>query len=96
MRSAFFLDDEAAVGAPHRHREAALLAPPRHEVAVVDLEVHAEAAVELVPPLQRHRRRAHHQHPIDPLPQHQLLQHQPCLDGLPQPHVVGDEQVDPR
>ncbi|MCB9555227.1 MAG: hypothetical protein H6707_03930 [Deltaproteobacteria bacterium] len=65
-------DDEAVVRAPRIDAEAALLTPPRDEGSIEDLEVQSEAALHLVPPLERNRRRAGYHDVLDALSQQQL------------------------
>jgi hypothetical protein len=58
--------------------------------------VETEALLHLVTPLKGDRGGAQNEDAVDALAQHQLLEHQPRLDGLPQADVIGDEEVDPR
>lgn len=92
----FVGDDEAVVRGPDGRREATFLSSARDEVSIEDLEAQAEASLELFAPLQRDGCRADDQNTIDPLAEHELLHHQPGLDGLSEADVVRDEQVDPR
>jgi hypothetical protein len=83
------------VRAPRVHLEAALLAATRDERPVVDLEAQPEPLLHLALPLERDRGGAHDEHEVDPLPQQQLLGHQPRLDRLSEADVLGDEEVRP-
>ena len=67
-----------------------------HQLAVDDHEVEAELLAHLVLPLQRQARRADDDHRAGPVPQQQLLDDQPGLDGLAEADVVGQQQVRPR
>ena len=72
--------------------------PPQvtHQFAVHDAEVEAELVPHLVPPLDLKRGRADDQHPPSPVPDDQFEGDEARLDRLAEPHVVGDQQVDPR
>ncbi len=81
--------------APRVYAEASLLASASDERAVHDLEVQAELLLHLLAPLEAHGRRADDEHELDALTKKQLLGDQPGLDRLPEPDVVGDEDVRP-
>ena len=87
-------EDEAAVGGPRVDRVAALLASGGDEVAVVDHEGEPEALLHLVLPLPHHGGGARDHDPADLLAHEKLAKDEPRLDGLPETHVVGDEEVD--
>ncbi|MBV8557731.1 MAG: hypothetical protein JO116_19375 [Planctomycetaceae bacterium] len=74
-------------------------APPApqvpHQAAVHDAEIEPELVPHLVPPLDLERGRADDEDPPCPVPDDQLEDDEPRLDGLAQPHVVGDQQADP-
>ena len=89
-------DEEAGVGPPRVHAEPALAAHARQVITVEDLEDETEPLLELVLPLQEHRRRSGHDDVFARLAQQQLAGDQPGLDGLAQADVVGDEQVHAR
>ena len=89
-------DDEAVVRAPGVDAEPALLAAVEHVVAAVDLEVQPEPALHLVAPLEGHGGGADDEDVVDLLAQEQFLHDEPGLDGLAEPHVVGDEEIGPR
>ena len=63
------------------------------ERLVEDDEAEPEPLEQLVPPLKHDGRRAPHDDALHALPQQQLLKHEAGLDGLPEPDVVGDEEV---
>ena len=62
-------------------------------VLVQDLEDHPEPGLELVLPLQEHRRRAGDDDVLGLLAEQQLAGDEPRLDRLAEPDVVGDEEV---
>jgi len=66
------------------------------QLTVDDPELQPELLAHLIAPLQLQRRRADHQRGPRAVAQQQLLHHQPRLDRLPEPNVVGDQQVRPR
>jgi hypothetical protein len=86
-------DDEAIVGLPHRHAEAALLPALGDELTRHHLEVQAEAAAHLVAPLEADRCGTADQDEVRLLPQDELLHHEARFDGLSETDVVGDEEV---
>ena len=88
--------EEPAVGHPRVHAEAALAPHPRQVGAVENLEDQPETVLQLALPLLEHRRRRRHDDGLRLPAQQQLAGDQPRLDGLAEPGVVGDEQVDPR
>ena len=88
--------EEPAVGHPRVDPEAALAPHARQVGAVENLEHQPETVLELALPLLEHRRRGRHDDGLRLAAQQQLAGDQPRLDGLPEPGVVGDEQVDPR
>ena len=47
--------------------------------------------VRLVSPLPDQSRRGQHQHPVRETPGSKLARHQPCLDRLAEPHLVGQD-----
>jgi len=59
-------------------------------------EVESELLGHLVAPLQRERRGADDEDAPRPVPQQQLLGHQPRLDRLAETHVIGHQEVHPR
>ena len=88
--------EEPAVGHPRIHAEAALATHPTQVGAVEDLEDQTEAILQLSLPLLQHRRRRRDDDRLRLPAQQQFAGDEPCLDGLAEPGVVGDEQVDPR
>lgn len=76
--------------------QAAAAAQLAHQLAVHDAQLQAELVAHLIAPLDLQARGTHHQDGARAMPQQQLLQHQPGLDGLAQTHVIGDEQIDAR
>ena len=87
---------EAAVRRPRVGPEASLAPNARQIVTVQNLEDEPEPLLHLSLPLLEHRRRRSHNDGSDFSPQEQLADDQAGLDRLPQPRVVGDEEVDPR
>lgn len=89
-------DEESAVRGPRIYAVAAL--PPHAEdvIAVEHLEGQPEAGVELVAPLEQHRRRAGDDDLSHLLAQEQFAGDEAGLDGLAEADVVGDEEVDAR
>ena len=77
-------------------REAALAPHPGHIRPVENGEREAETGLHLVLPLIEHRRRACDHNPVDAAAQQQFARDEPRLDGLAEPDIVGNEQVDPR
>ena len=88
--------EEPAVGHPRIHPEAALATHPTQVGAVEDLEHQTEAILQLALPLLQHRRRRGDDDRLRLPAQQQLPGDEPRLDGLAEPGVVGDEQIDPR
>jgi len=88
--------DESRVRGPRVHREPPLLAHATDVVPVEHHEGQPEALVQLLFPLQRHRRRRRDDDAPDALAHQQLADDEPGLDRLAQPHIVRDEQVDAR
>ena len=88
--------EEPAVRHPRIDAEAALPAHARQVGAVEDLEDEAEAVLQLPLPLLQDRRRRSDDDGLRLAPQQQLARDETRLDGLAEPGVVGDEQVDPR
>ncbi len=82
--------------APGIDAETALAPHSLHVILVEDLENEAEAVFHLILPLKQHGRRAGNDDFPGLFPEQQLTGDQPGLDGLPQAHVVGDEEVYPR
>ena len=89
-------DQEAGVGGPGIDRKSALAAHTRHIRPVENAEREAETGLHLVLPLIEHRGRACDNNPFDAAAQQQFARDQPGLDGLAEPDVVGNEQVDAR
>lgn len=89
-------DDEARVRGPGVRREAALLPHAPHVVPIEDDEGEAETLVQLLFPLQQHRRRRGHDDAADALAHEQLTNDEARLDRLAKAHVVGDEKIDAR
>ncbi len=82
---------------PERVRVQTMAAPHcSHQLPVDDHELQPELLPHLVLPLQRQTRRADDDHRPGSMPQQQLLDHQPGLDGFAEPDVVGQQQVRPR
>ena len=88
-------DQEAAVRAPRIHAEAALPAHAGQVLAVETGEEQAETLLEFRLPLLEHRGRRGDHDLLRLLAQEQLAGDQARFDRLPEPGVVGDEQVDP-
>jgi hypothetical protein len=86
-------EDEALLGGPGVDLVAALLAGLGDEVAVVDLEVEAEALVELFLPLEADAGGGDDEDEVDALAEEELLEDEAGLDGLAKADVVGDEEV---
>src|SRR5262245_33406601 len=89
-------DDEPRVRSPRIRTVAALSSTGEHPVSI---EYHArqpEPLLELVAPLQNHRRRTRDDRSAHLLPYQKLSKDQPRLDRLAESDVVGDEQVDAR
>ena len=89
-------NDEPRVGGPGVDSEAPLLPAAGDERAVIDLEAQAEPPLHLGAPLEAEGRGTDDEGEVHALAKHQLLEHEPGLDGLSQADVVGDEQVRPR
>src|SRR5438046_2841118 len=83
------------MGGPWVHPVAALAAHPGDVITVEDLEREAEARLHLVPPLQQHRRRGRDGDLADLSPKEQLACDEAGLNGVAQPDVIGDEEIDP-
>lgn len=75
------------------HPPAAAQLP--EQLGVHDAKLQPEAPGHLGLPLEGERGRADDEHGAGPVAQKELLGHQAGLDGLAQPHVIGDQQVDP-
>ena len=88
--------EEPAVGHPRIHAEAALPAHACQVGAVENLEDQAEAILQLSLPLLQHRRRRRDDDRLRLPAQQQLTGDEPRLDGLAEPGVVCNKQVDPR
>ena len=88
--------EEPAVGHPRIHAEAALATHPTQVGAVEDLEDQPEAILQLSLPLLQHRRRGRDDDRLRLPAQQQFAGDETRLDGLAEPGVVGDEQIDPR
>ena len=88
--------DEAGVGGEGVDAVAPLAAPGENEVSVEDGEREAEAAVQLVAPLEDDGGRAGDDDLLHPLPHEQLADDEARLDRLPEADVVGDEEADAR
>ena len=65
-------------------------------MAIHHFEPQRELLPQLVTPLPAERSRGEHQDAPDPPPDQQLGQNQTGFDGLAEPHVVGEQQVDAR
>ena len=89
-------DDEARAGVPGIDAEAAAPAELGQPLTIDNREAQAELGLQLVLPLQRHRRRCRDDDEVDAPAQEQLAQHEPGLDGLAQADIVGDQEIDPR
>ena len=76
-------------------REPALPPHPGQVLPVEDLEPETEPLLHFALPLFKHRRRGRDDDGADLLAEQQLASDQAGLDGLAQPGVVGNEQVDP-
>ena len=85
-----------AVGHPGVNPVPALLALGRDEVSVVDHEGQPEPLLHLALPLPYNQQRTGDNDAPHLLAHQQFAKDQSRLDGLPQPDVVGDEEVDPR
>ena len=89
-------DQEAAVGAPRVDPEAAFPAHAREIRSVENLEDESEAVLQLALPLLQHRGRRRDDDGVRLPAQEQLAGDEARLDGLAEPGVVGDEEVDAR
>ncbi len=89
-------DQETGVRRPRVYSEAAFAADALHVFLVEDFEDEPEAGFEFLLPLEQHRRRAGHDDLSHLFAKQQFAGNQAGLDGLPQPDIVGDEQVDAR
>ena len=89
-------DDEAVMGGPRVHAEAALLAALRDELSRHHLEVETEAAAHLALPLKADGRGAGDEDEVGLLAEDQLLEDEAGLDRLSEAHVIGDEEVGAR
>jgi len=87
-------EDEPRVSRERVDAIAPLAPAGENEIAVEDREGEAEAAVELVAPLEDDRGRAGDDDLLHPLPHEQLADDEPRLDRLAQAHVVRDEEAD--
>jgi hypothetical protein len=72
------------------------LPDPGNVLLVEDLEDHAESVLQLVIPLQKHRRWTGHHDILRLLAEQEFPGDQASLDCLAEADVVGDEQIDPR
>ena len=86
--------EEPAVGHPRIHAEAALPAHARKVGPVENLEHQTEAILQLSLPLLQNRRGRRYDDRLRLPAQQQLAGDESGLDGLAEPGVVGDEQVD--
>ncbi len=84
------------MGQPRVHAEAALPAHARQVGAVENLEDQAEAVLQLALPLLEDGRRRGDDNCLRLAAQQQLAGDETGLDGLAEPDVVGDEQVNAR
>ena len=91
--------DDDRLGMPRIGADGAPLAPPQGRGGVpdelppvVDRPVQVELLAQLDLPLPEHRLRGQDQDPLRATGQPRLPQQQAGLDGLAQPHFVGDEQ----
>ena len=76
--------------------DAALAAEQADRLAVDDAELQPELVAHLLLPLHLQRRRADDQYRAHAVTEDQLLNHQTRLDGLAEPDVIGNQQIDPR
>lgn len=81
---------------PGVYPEAAFAANTFHVVLVEDLEQETEPRFEFLLPLKQHRRRAGHDDLSHLLAKEQFAGDEAGLNGLAEPHVVSDEQIDTR
>ena len=88
--------EEEAVRRPGIHSEAPLLPHADQVQPVQNHEPEAKPLLELRLPLAKHGRRGRDDNGVHFLAEQQLACDQPCLDGLSQARVVGNEQVDQR
>ena len=88
--------DDAAERAPRIRVHAEPAAQPLGFPAVHHLESERELLPELFLPLPAQRRRREDQDALDAAAEQKLGENQPCLDGLAEPDVIGDEQADAR
>ena len=89
-------DDETGARRPGIHGKAPKPPYLPYPLPVDDLERETEFRFELVLPLDRHRRRGRNDDEIDPPTQQQLARDKPRLDGLAEPDIVCDQEVDAR
>ena len=83
--------DDAAERAPGIRVHAESAAQALGCLAVHDLEPEGELVPELFLPLPAQRRGGEDEDTLDAAPEQQLGENQPCLDGLAEADVVGDE-----
>ena len=87
--------DEPGEGCPRVGVDAAFTAQLLDVLGVDQAEIETELLEHLDSPLLLQRGRTDDQHGAGAVPEQQLLDDKPRLDGLAQADVVGDEQVDP-
>ena len=86
-------DDKARAGGPRVDAETARPAQLREALTIDDREGQPEFGLELVLPLQRHRRRCRYRREVDAAPQEELAQDQPGFDRFTEADIVGDQEV---
>ena len=81
---------------PGVHREASLPPHPCHIGVVKNDKREPETGFHFILPLIQHRRRAGDYDPVNTPAQKQLACNQACLNRLPNPDIICDEQIHTR
>ena len=76
--------------------DAAVATQICHKLAVDDAEFETELVPHLLFPLDLKRRRANDQNRASAVAQDQFLSDQAGLDGLAEPNIISNQQIDPR
>lgn len=89
-------DDETGKHAERVGTQPSRTAQVTQHLGVDDAEVEAELLGHFGLPFQAQRCGAGNEHGAGTVTEQEFLDHQSCLDRLPQADVIGDEQIDPR
>lgn len=86
-------DEESRIRGPGVDPKTPLSANVLDIVLVEDLEIEAKSAVQFLPPLEEHRRRAGDDYVAHFPPNEQFASDQPGLDRFSEANIIRDEQI---